>query len=115
MNVASTLLPAVVRPAAEERAWLSSDHRAGPVIELLRALGWAIVDTTEANVHCTSPDGRVYVGRLPEDTAAWKRGIAWQVRVVPTDAEPWVQEFGLDTPSEAVAGFFAALIGNPSR
>ncbi|MET7775056.1 DUF317 domain-containing protein [Streptomyces mirabilis] len=115
MNASSTLLPAVVRPATEERAWLSSDHCAGPVLELLGALGWAIVDTPEANVHCTSPDGRVYVGWLPEDATAWKRGIVWQVRVVPADAEPWVQEFGLYTPAEAVAGFIAALVANPSR
>jgi hypothetical protein len=112
VNASSTLLPAVVRPAVEDRAWLSSDHCASPVLELLGALGWAIVDTPEANVHCTSPDGRVYVGWLPEDTTAWKRGIVWQVRVLPTDAEPWIQEFGLDTPSEAVAGFLAALIAN---
>ncbi|MFD9403074.1 hypothetical protein ACFWA4_30165 [Streptomyces sp. NPDC060011] len=62
MNASSTLLPAVVRPAMEEHAWLSSDHCAGPVLELLGSLGslgWAIVDTPEANVHCTSPDGRV--------------------------------------------------------
>ncbi|MFF4835186.1 DUF317 domain-containing protein [Streptomyces sp. NPDC001315] len=115
MNASSSLLPAVIRPAVEERAWLSSDHCAGPVLELLGALGWAIVDTPEANVHCTSPDGRVYVGWLPEDTAAWKRGIVWQVRVIPANAEPWLQEFGLYTPSEAVAGFLAALIAGPSR
>jgi hypothetical protein len=114
VNVSSTLLPAVVRPAVEERAWLSGDHCADPVLELLRALGWAIVDTPEANVHCTSPDGRVYVGWLPEDTAAWKRGTVWQVRGVPAEAESWVQEFGLHTPSEAVAGFIAALVANPS-
>ncbi|MFG2381190.1 hypothetical protein [Streptomyces avermitilis] len=34
---------------------------------------------------------------------------------MPADAEPWVQEFGLYTPSEAVAGFIAALVANPSR
>ncbi|MFD5626400.1 DUF317 domain-containing protein [Streptomyces sp. NPDC127072] len=56
--------------------------------------------------------GRVYVGWLPEDTTAWKRGIVWQVRVHPSDAEPWIQEFGVDTPSEAVAGFLAALIAS---
>ena len=109
------LLPAAVRPAAEGRGWLSSDHCAGPVLDLLSALGWAIVDTPEANVHCTSPDGRVCVGWLPEDSAAWRRDIVWRVRVAPADAEPWVQEFGLDTPAEAVAGFLAALVANPSR
>jgi hypothetical protein len=115
VNVSTPLLPALVRPTVEERTWLSSDHCADPVLEILGALGWAIVDTPEANVHCTSPDGRIYVGWLPEDTSAWKRDIVWQIRVVPTDAEPWVQEFGLDTPSEAVAGFLAALIASPGR
>ncbi|MFF3750536.1 DUF317 domain-containing protein [Streptomyces sp. NPDC002018] len=59
--------------------------------------------------HCTSPDRRVYVGWLPEDPSAWKRDIVWQVRVVPAGGEPWVQEFGPDTPSVAVAGFIAAV------
>jgi hypothetical protein len=115
VNTSAALLPAVVRPAVEERSWLSTDHSAGPVLDLLDACGWAIVDTPEANVHATSPDGRVYVGWLPEDTAAWTRGIVWQVRVLPAEGDPWVQEFGLYTPSEAVAGFLAALIANPSR
>ncbi|MFJ7096781.1 DUF317 domain-containing protein [Streptomyces mirabilis] len=115
MNASASLLPAVVRPAVEDRCWLSSDHCAGPVLDLLDALGWAVVDTPEANVHATSPDGRVYVGWLPEDPAAWKRGIVWQVRVQPTEGDPWVQEFGLYTPAEAVAGFLAALIATPSR
>ncbi|QMU67304.1 DUF317 domain-containing protein [Streptacidiphilus sp. P02-A3a] len=115
MNTPAALLPALVRPAVEERSWLSSDHCAGPVLDLLDALGWAIVATPEANVHITSPDGRVYVGWLPEDSDAWKRGTVWQVRVQPTEGDPWVQEFGLHTPSEAVAGFLAALIARPSR
>ncbi|MDF9814005.1 DUF317 domain-containing protein [Streptomyces sp. SPB162] len=115
MNTSPALLPAVVRPAVEDRPWLSSDHCAGPVLDLLDALGWAIVDTPEANVHATSPDGRVYVGWLPEDPAAWQRDIVWQVRVQPTEGGPWIQEFGLYTPSEAVAGFLAALIASPTR
>lgn len=115
MNTHAALLPAVVRPAVEERAWLSSDHSAGPVLDLLDALGWAIVDTPEANVHITSPDGRVYVGWLPEDSNAWKRSIVWQVRVQPAEGKPWVQEFGIHTPTEAVAGFLAALIARPGR
>ncbi|MFL4492384.1 DUF317 domain-containing protein [Streptomyces sp. VTCC 41912] len=110
MNAAAALLPAVVRPAVEDRRWLSSDHCADPVLDLLNALGWAIVDTPEANVHATSPDGHVYVGWLPEDTAAWKRGIVWRVRVQPAGDAPWVQEFGLHTPAEAVAGSIVALV-----
>jgi hypothetical protein len=99
----------------EDRCWLSSDHCASPVLDLLNTLGWAVVDTPEANVHATSPDGRVYVGRLPEDPGAWKRGTVWQVQVQPIEGDPWIQEFGPYTPSEAVAGFLAALIANPSR
>ncbi|NEA56602.1 DUF317 domain-containing protein [Streptomyces sp. SID13666] len=115
MHASTALLPAVVRPCVEDRDWLASDHCASPVLDLLHALRWSVVDTPEANVHAVSPDGHVYVGWLPEDTAAWTRGIVWQVRVIPTDGEPWVQEFGLYTPSEAVAGFISALVANPSR
>ncbi|MEU3712176.1 DUF317 domain-containing protein [Streptomyces catenulae] len=112
MNACSTLLPAIVRPAGENRGWLSSDHSATPVLGLLDSLGWARVDTPEANVHTTSPDGRVYIGWLPEDPAAWGRKIVWQVRVQPDEGAPWTQEFGLDTPAEAVAGFIATLIAH---
>ncbi|MDJ0465748.1 DUF317 domain-containing protein [Streptomyces sp. H27-C3] len=115
MNTSPTLLPAVIRRAVEERRWLSSDHCAVPVLDLLNALDRTIVDTPEANVHATSPDGRVYVGWLPEDPAAWKRNVVWQVRVQPTENDPWVQEFGPYTPSEAVAGFLSALIATPTR
>ncbi|MFD4749153.1 DUF317 domain-containing protein [Streptomyces rubiginosohelvolus] len=115
MTTSAPLLPAVVRSAPEHRSWLSSDHCAGPVLDLLDGLGWAVVDTPEANIHSTSPDGRVYVGWLPEDPDAWKRDIVWQVRVQPADGAPWVQEFGPYTPSEAVAGFLATLIASPGR
>ncbi|MEV7121182.1 DUF317 domain-containing protein [Kitasatospora griseola] len=115
MNTPSPLLPATVRPAVEDRCWLSSDHYAEPVLALLSGLGWPIVDTPEANVHCTSPDGRLYVGWLPEDPSAWRRGIVWRVQVRPADAEPWTQEFGIHTPAEAVAGFLAALVSATDR
>ncbi|MFE4357851.1 DUF317 domain-containing protein [Kitasatospora sp. NPDC056800] len=113
MNTPGTLLPAPVRPIAEERNWLSSDHCAESVLSLLGGLGWATVDTPEANMHCTSPDGRVYVGWLPEDPGAWRRGIVWRVQVRPDHADAWTQEFGLHTPSEAIAGFLAALVADP--
>jgi len=115
VTASATHLSAVVRPAVEERCRLSSDHCADPVLELLHSLGWAVVDTPQANVHATSPDGRVYVGWLPDNPTVWKRGIVWQVQVQPTEGEPWVQEFGRHTPSEAVAGFLTALIATPSR
>ncbi|MEU6664038.1 DUF317 domain-containing protein [Streptomyces sp. NPDC046821] len=115
MTSSATLLPAVVRPAVEDLRWLSSGHCAGPVLDLLSALDWTLVDTPEANVHATSPDGRVYVGWLPEDTSAWKRGIVWQIQVRPAHGDAWVQEFGLHTPAEAVAGFLAALVAHSSH
>jgi hypothetical protein len=69
------------------------------------------------NVHCTSPDGRVYVGWLPEDNSAWRRGIVWTVRATPVeaDAAPWMQEFGPDVPSRAVTGFLEALTSDADR
>ncbi|MER5972261.1 DUF317 domain-containing protein [Streptomyces sp. NPDC002055] len=115
MNASTTLLPAVVRPAVEDPHWLSSDHCASPVLDLLDTLGWTVVDTPEANVHAMSPDGRVYVGWLPEDPTAWTRGIVWQIRVQPTDGDAWVQEFGFHTPAEGVAGFITALVAHSSR
>ncbi|OCC11522.1 DUF317 domain-containing protein [Streptomyces sp. PTY087I2] len=116
MSASATLLPAIARPAVEDLHWLSSDHCAAPVLDLLGDLGWAIVDTPEANVHATSPDGRVCVGWLPEDPAAWKRDIVWHVRVQPSEVgDAWVQEFGVHTPAEAVAGFLAALVTHSSR
>ncbi|WP_240136755.1 DUF317 domain-containing protein [Streptomyces sp. MUM 178J] len=87
MSPSSTLLPAVIRPAADALNWLSADHGAGPVLDLLDALGWAIVDTPEANVHATSPDGCAYVGWLPEDPSAWQRNIVWHVRVQSADGD----------------------------
>ncbi|MFD4505348.1 DUF317 domain-containing protein [Streptomyces sp. NPDC058457] len=115
MNTSAALVPAAVRPPVGDIHWLSSDHCAGPVFDLLGALGWAIVDTPEANVHATSPDGRVYVGWLPEDATAWRRDVVWHVRVQPAEGNPWVQEFGLYTPSEAVAGFLTTLVTQSSR
>ncbi|MEE1845330.1 DUF317 domain-containing protein [Streptomyces sp. NPDC088190] len=114
MSTSATLLPAVVRPKADARHWLSADHGAGPVLDLLGALGWAFVDTPDANVHATSPDGGVYVGWLPEDPSAWQRNIVWHVQVQPANGDARVQEFGLSPPSEAVAGFLAALVTSSS-
>lgn len=82
----TALLPAVVRPAVEDRCWLSSDGCAAPVLDLLDTLGWAAVDTPEANVHSTSPDGRVYVGWLPEDPAAWKAASSGRSGYTPPKA-----------------------------
>ncbi|MGW6561651.1 DUF317 domain-containing protein [Streptomyces hydrogenans] len=115
MNASAALLPSVVRPSVEDRHWLSSGHCATPVLELLHGLDWTVVETPEANVHATSPDGRVYVGWLPEDPAAWRRDIVWRVQVLPTEGDAWTQEFGTHTPAEAVAGFIAALVAHSSR
>jgi hypothetical protein len=117
LNTTGSNLPALFRPVVVRRPSLAGDGSAEPVLSLLSERGWALVDTPEANVHCTSPDGRVYIGWLPEDTAAWRRGIIWTLRASPaeTDAEPWVQEFGPDVPSRAIAGFLEALISHVDR
>ncbi|WP_406281373.1 DUF317 domain-containing protein [Streptomyces sp. NBC_00209] len=114
MNASAALLPATANPTVDEGRWLSSDHCAAPVFDLLHALDWSVVDTPEANCHATSPDGHVYVGWLPEDSSAWQRNIVWQIRVQPTEGVAWVQEFGVRTPSEAVSGFLAALVAHSS-
>jgi hypothetical protein len=105
-----THLPAPLCPSAAPRVRLSSDGAAEPVLTLLRELGWTLAHTPEANVHCTSPDTRVYVGWLPEDPAAWQRGALWTIHVAPADGGPWDQDFGPDVPSQAVAGFLHALL-----
>lgn len=115
MNASATLLPVLIPTTVEDRAWPSSDHCASPVLVLLSGLGWAIVHTPDANVHAVSPDGRLYVGWLPEDKTAWQRDVVWTVRVTPAGPKPWVQEFGPGTPSEAVAAFLSALIAHPTR
>jgi hypothetical protein len=78
-----TRLPALPGPTTAPRVRLSSDGAAEPVLTLLHEHGWTLVDTPEANVHCTSPDARLYVGWLPEDGAAWQRGALWTVHVTP--------------------------------
>jgi hypothetical protein len=85
-------------------------QRRRTVLTLLRERGWALTHTPDANVHCTSPDARVYVGWLPEDPSAWRREALWTVHVTPDNGEPWTQDFGPDVPSHAVAGFLHALI-----
>lgn len=81
--------PAGRRPPLGRKPLLAlPDYCAGPVLDFLDALGWEAADTPEANVHATSPDGRVYVGWLPEDTAAHNRGIVWHVRVKPAEGGP---------------------------
>ncbi|MFF8725916.1 DUF317 domain-containing protein [Streptomyces sp. NPDC015171] len=62
----------------------------------------------------TTVRARFCVGWLPEDPSAWQRNIVWHVRVQPADGDAWIQEFGLHTPSEAVAGFLAVLVTNSS-
>lgn len=113
VNAPSALLPVLACPLAEDRDPLASDHCADAVLDLLHSRGWAVVSTPESNVHCTSPDNRIYVGWLPEDASAWHRGIVWRVTVHPATAERWTQEFSLDTPTEAVAAFLLALIDPP--
>ncbi|MCC3771723.1 MULTISPECIES: hypothetical protein [Streptomyces] len=68
-------------PHAGEREWLTGDGCAEPVIDLLRGQGWSIVSDDLANVHCGSPDGRAYVGFLPETPDAFHNDVVWRVSV----------------------------------
>jgi hypothetical protein len=110
VNSSNTLLPAVAGPTAAGGDPLSSDHCADALLGLLHRHGWSLVSTPGANVHATSPCGRIYVGWLPEDPSAWRRGIVWRITVRPVNSTTWTQEFGLHTPAEAVAAFLTALI-----
>lgn len=110
MNASNTLLPATVASTAAGGDPLSSDHCADTLLDLLNRQGWSSVSTPEANIHTTSPCGRIYVGWLPEDPSAWRREIVWRITVRPSNSAAWTQEFGLHTPTEAVAAFLAALI-----
>ncbi|MFF8577276.1 DUF317 domain-containing protein [Streptomyces albidoflavus] len=110
MDTSDPLLSEVGRTSTEDLNWPTTDHSAGPVLELLADLGWAIVETPEANIHATSPDGRAYVGWLPEAPAAQRRDIVRQVRIQPREGAAWFQEFGTNTPSEAVAGFLGSIV-----
>ncbi|MFH8684214.1 DUF317 domain-containing protein [Streptomyces lydicus] len=101
--------------ALGEREWLLDCHCAGPVTDLLKNQGWDVISDLDSNVHCSSPDQRVYVGFLPESPAA-ARGELWHIHVKGTNGTTaWHQSFGPDTPAQAVAGFLAALVSAPSR
>lgn len=98
-----------------EREWLLNCHCAGPVTDLLKNQGWDVVSDPDGNVHCSSPDQRVYVGFLPESPAA-SRGELWHIHVKAANGTTaWHQSFGPDTPAQAVAGFLAALISSSGR
>jgi hypothetical protein len=104
-------------PSADpgEREWLLECHCARPVTDLLKGQGWDVVTDRDCNVHCSSPDQRVYVGFLPESPEA-ARGELWHIRINRNDGVvAWSQTFGPDAPAQAVAGFLAALITFPNR
>ncbi|GFE25715.1 DUF317 domain-containing protein [Streptomyces nigrescens] len=118
MTLTSTtaLQPSASLPFATlgERDRLLDRHCAEPVISLLSRQGWGVVADADGNVHCSSPDQRVYVGFLPEIPAA-ARGELWRIVVNrPNGTAAWQQTFG-DVPAQAIAGFLAALIASPSR
>lgn len=97
------------------REWLLDCHCTGPVVNLLKGQGWDVISDLYANVHCSSPDERVYVGFLPETEDA-AHGELWHIQVKDTDGEvAWNQTFGPSVPAQAVAGLVAALIAFPSR
>lgn len=108
-------LPELPQPALGVREWLRECHCAGPVTDLLHGQGWDVVTDPDCNVHCSSPDRRVYVGFLPESREA-ARGELWHVHVTDKNGTTaWRQTFGPDTPAQAVAGFLAPLIAFPTR
>lgn len=108
-------MPEPSPPAIGEREWLLECHCARPVIDLLHSQGWDVVTDLDCNVHCSSPDRRVYVGFLPENQEA-ARGELWHIHVTDKDGgAAWRQAIGPDTPAQAVAGFLAALIASPTR
>lgn len=115
---ATTLVQAPAGPphsALGDREWLLGCHCVGPVVDLLRHQGWAVSSDPYANVHCSSPDQRVYVGFLPEAEEA-RRGELWHIHVNGTDGKvAWSQTFGPGVPAYAVAGFLAALIAFPNH
>ncbi|MGW2087552.1 DUF317 domain-containing protein [Streptomyces sp. NPDC001880] len=97
------------------REWLTDCICARPVLDLLNGQGWDANSDPYANVHCFSPDQRVYVGFLPETEQA-VRGELWDIQVKETNGEvAWRQAFGSSVPAQAVAGFLAALITFPNR
>ncbi|MGW3493111.1 hypothetical protein [Streptomyces sp. NPDC001020] len=70
---ATTPLPVPAEPPhgpLGNREWLLDCHCAGPVVDLLQGQGWDVISDPYANVHCSSPDQRVYVGFLPETEEA---------------------------------------------
>ncbi|MGW1626742.1 DUF317 domain-containing protein [Streptomyces sp. NPDC002172] len=67
------------------------------------------------HVRCSSPDGLVCVGFLPESREA-ARGELWHVHGTDKDGTTaWRPAFGPDIPAQVVAGFLAALIAFPMR
>ncbi|MEU9342038.1 DUF317 domain-containing protein [Streptomyces sp. NPDC048278] len=83
--------------------------------DLLKGQGWDVVVDLDCNVHCSSPDRRVYVGFLPESREA-AHGELWHIHVADEDGTTaWRQTFGSDTPAQAVAGFLTALVICPTR
>ncbi|AZK98633.1 DUF317 domain-containing protein [Streptomyces sp. SID5473] len=108
--------PAKLHPlhTPDTREWPTGCDCAGPVLALLEAHGWTRITDPDANVHCTSPDGAMYVGFLPEAPAA-RHGDLWHIRALDLDGAPvWQQTFPSGIPPQAVAGFLAGLIATPS-
>ncbi|MER5490522.1 DUF317 domain-containing protein [Streptomyces sp. NPDC002490] len=104
----SPVLPSTVRE------WALSCGCAGPVLGMLDAQGWTVISDPDANVHCTSPDGGLYVGFLPEAPAA-RHGDLWHILTLDANGAPaWQQTFPASIPPQAVAGFLAALIATPN-
>ncbi|MFC9245534.1 hypothetical protein ACFT7S_16380 [Streptomyces sp. NPDC057136] len=93
MNTSSSLLAAIASLTVEDHSWLSPNHCAGPVLDLLGSHGWTVVTTPEANVHAT-PRARTgaRTSNGSDTHATWRRGIVWSVADALADAKPWFQD-----------------------
>lgn len=77
------------------------------VISQLADSGWTLICDPAANAHMLSPDGRLYLGFLPE-----MNGPLWTVQAVREKGDitsVWDATFSDETPPEAVAAFITEL------
>ncbi|WP_367132217.1 MULTISPECIES: DUF317 domain-containing protein [Streptomyces] len=91
------------------KLWVLETGSASVVVDMLKTEGWNVAHSLDGNTHCSSPDGRVYVGWLPEK--GYDHENVWIVAVENVDGKiAWVQDFADTTPCEFIAAFVAALI-----
>ncbi|GAA4947650.1 hypothetical protein GCM10023205_04510 [Yinghuangia aomiensis] len=101
-------------PVATDR-WIRGAGTPYPVFDLLVVDGWTLVLDDLADMHCASPDGRVYVGYLAASPRP-RPGDVWHVSVEAADGLPgWEQTFHRDVPAEVIAGLVHALLTTAPR